>query len=75
VESILRICSKRAKIHSCFEGHSSKDRAFADTGIDSAREIREYYVPDFSNWKNHDSYSAALDRPVRDLKPNDGSRS
>ena len=25
----------------------------ADTGIDSAREIREYYVPDFSRWKDH----------------------
>ena len=27
----------------------------ADTGKDSAREIREYFIPDFSNWKNHDS--------------------
>ena len=40
----------------------------ADTGIDSAREIREYYVPDFSNWKDHDSYAQAFDRLVRDLK-------
>jgi uncharacterized protein YjbI with pentapeptide repeats len=40
----------------------------ADTGIDSAREIREYYLPDFSNWKDHDSYSAAFERLVRDLK-------
>ena len=24
----------------------------ADIGIDSAREIREYFVPDFSNWKD-----------------------
>jgi hypothetical protein len=40
----------------------------ADTGIDSAREIREYYVPDFSEWKNRGSYSAALERLVRDLK-------
>ncbi len=23
----------------------------ADRGIDSAREIREYFIPDFSNWK------------------------
>jgi hypothetical protein len=22
----------------------------ADTGKDSAREIREYYIPDFSDW-------------------------
>jgi hypothetical protein len=40
----------------------------ADTGIDSAREIREYFVPDFSNWKEHDSYQQVFDRLVRDLK-------
>jgi hypothetical protein len=40
----------------------------ADTGIDSAREIREYFIPDFSNWKDHDSYQAAFGRLLRDLK-------
>jgi hypothetical protein len=40
----------------------------ADTGKDSAREIREYYIPDFSNWKDHDSYQKAFDRLMRDLK-------
>jgi uncharacterized protein YjbI with pentapeptide repeats len=40
----------------------------ADRGIDSAREIREYFIPDFSNWKDHDSYQAAFQRLVRDLK-------
>jgi hypothetical protein len=39
-----------------------------DTGIDSAREIREYFIPDFSNWKHHDSYQKAFDRLLRDLK-------
>jgi uncharacterized protein YjbI with pentapeptide repeats len=43
----------------------------ADTGKDSAREIREYFVPDFSNWKNHDSYLEALQRLVADLKSQD----
>jgi hypothetical protein len=44
-------------------------RAFdADTGKDSAREIREYFIPDFSNWKDHDSYQAAFQRLLRDLK-------
>jgi hypothetical protein len=42
----------------------------ADTGIDSAREIREYHIPDFSDWKDHDSYAAAFERLVRDLKAN-----
>lgn len=40
----------------------------ADTGIDTAREIREYFVPDFSNWKDQDSYSEAFEKLVRDLK-------
>ena len=42
----------------------------ADTGKDSAREIREYYIPDFTSWKaNHDSYLKEFERLVRDLKP------
>jgi uncharacterized protein YjbI with pentapeptide repeats len=40
----------------------------ADTGKDSAREIREYYIPDFSNWKNHDSYQKVFARLIADLK-------
>jgi hypothetical protein len=40
----------------------------ADIGIDSAREIREYFIPDFSDWKDHDSYSKAFERLLRDLK-------
>ena len=43
----------------CFDG---------DAGKDSAREIREYFVPDFSNWKDHDSYETAFQRLVSDLK-------
>ena len=43
----------------------------ADRGIDGAREIREYFVPDFSNWKDHDSYQKAFERLVRDLKAED----
>ena len=45
----------------------------ADTGNDSAREIREYFIPDFSNWKNHDSSKAAFDRLIRDLAAKDSS--
>ena len=39
-----------------------------DRGIDSASEIREYFIPVFSNWKDHDSYQKAFDRLLRDLK-------
>lgn len=40
----------------------------ADAGKDSAREIREYYIPDFSNWKDHDSYQREFEKLLRDLK-------
>ncbi|HEY5173947.1 MAG TPA: toll/interleukin-1 receptor domain-containing protein [Terriglobales bacterium] len=44
----------------------------ADIGMDSAREIREYFIPDFSNWRDHDSYQAAFQRLVKDLKAGAG---
>jgi uncharacterized protein YjbI with pentapeptide repeats len=40
----------------------------ADTGKDSAREIREYFIPDFSQWTSHGPYQQALARLLRDLK-------
>jgi TIR domain len=46
----------------CFDG---------DTGKDSAREIREYFILDFANWKEHDSYQKGFDRLLRDLKSPD----
>jgi hypothetical protein len=44
----------------------------SDIGKDSAREIREFHIPDFSNWKGHDAYKLAFDRLLDDLhgKPN-----
>jgi hypothetical protein len=40
----------------------------ADSGKDSAREIREYFIPDFSQWKDHDAYRHAFERLLTDLK-------
>lgn len=40
----------------------------ADRGKDSAREIREYYIPDFTKWKDHDQYHKEFKKLVRDLK-------
>ena len=40
----------------------------ADIGKDMAREVREYFVPDFSNWKDHDSFESAYKRLLNDLK-------
>jgi uncharacterized protein YjbI with pentapeptide repeats len=43
----------------CFNG---------DIGKDSAREVREYFIPDFSQWKSHEPYQHAFERLLRDLK-------
>jgi len=40
----------------------------ADTGKDMGREIREYFIPDFSNWKDHDAFEQGFARVLRDLK-------
>jgi TIR domain len=40
----------------------------ADTAKDLATEIREYYIPDFTAWKDHDAFEAAIARLLRDLK-------
>ena len=39
-----------------------------DTGKDLAVEIREYYIPDLSNWKDHDSFEAEFGKLLRDLQ-------
>ncbi len=44
----------------------------ADTGKDLAVEVREYHIPDFSNWENHAAYQPAFDRLLRDLKAEEG---
>lgn len=40
----------------------------SDIGQDLAREIRRYYVRDFSNCRNHDLYQAEFEKLLRDLK-------
>jgi uncharacterized protein YjbI with pentapeptide repeats len=47
----------------------------ADTGKDLAREIREYFIPDFSNWRDPASYRLAFERLLRDLKAGDNAGS
>ena len=46
----------------------------ADVGDDSAGEVREYFIPDFSDWKHHDSYQKAFDRLLRHLKAEERAR-
>src|SRR6185295_13444705 len=43
----------------CFDADNSKDLAV---------ELREYYIPDFSNWKDHDSFEKEFAKLLRDLK-------
>ena len=40
----------------------------ADTGKDLAVELREYYIPDFQNWKDHDAFEESFKRLLGDLK-------
>jgi len=40
----------------------------AETGKDLAVEIREYYIPDFQHWKDHDAFEKAFQRLLGDLK-------
>jgi hypothetical protein len=40
----------------------------ADHGKDLAVEVREYFIPDFTNWKDQDAFEAAFERLLRDLK-------
>lgn len=40
----------------------------ADSGKDLGVELREYFIPDFSDWKDHDAFETAFNRLLRDLK-------
>ena len=46
----------------------------ADTGKDLAVEVREYFIPDFSNWKNHDAFESAFARLKKDLEAESSRR-
>jgi hypothetical protein len=47
----------------------------SETGKDLAVEVREYFIPDFSKWKNHDDFEAAFKRLMRDLRAEEGKYS
>jgi TIR domain/Restriction endonuclease len=40
----------------------------SDVEKNLAKEIREYYIPDFSAWKSHDAYQEEFAKLLRDLK-------
>lgn len=38
------------------------------SGRDLAEEVRQYFIPDFSNWKDHDQFEVAFSRLLKDLR-------
>jgi len=51
-----------------FEAIQDWEAFDADIGKDMAVEVREYVIPDFSAWQEHDAYRQAFERLVRNLK-------
>ena len=43
----------------CFDSDHAKDLAV---------EVREYFIPDFSNWRENDAFEASFDKLLHDLK-------
>lgn len=47
---------------------------FAVIGIDIAKIVREYFIPDLSDWKtNHDTYQQSFEKVVASLKSADAA--
>jgi len=40
----------------------------SDWGKDLAVEVRDYFIPDFSNWKNYDSFEHSFAKLLKDLR-------
>jgi hypothetical protein len=47
----------------------------SDIGKDLAVAVREYYIPDFSDWKNHDSFEKGFARLLQDLRDEEARQS
>jgi uncharacterized protein YjbI with pentapeptide repeats len=45
----------------------------ATSGEDLADEVRGYFIPDFSNWKDHDAFESAFDKLLKALRAAEGS--
>jgi TIR domain/Pentapeptide repeats (8 copies) len=56
-----------------YEALSEWSSFYSDLAEDVAEEIREYFIPDFSNWKDHDAFEAAFAKLLRDLKAEDSA--
>ena len=47
---------------------SEKEEGDSDFGKDLAKDIREYYLLNFENWKDHDEYKSNFSKLVAGLK-------
>lgn len=43
----------------------------ADSGRDMARELREYFIPDFSGWRDDEAFEREVDRLIKALVVNE----
>jgi len=57
-----------------FETLRDRESFDADSGKDLAVELREYFVPDFSNWQEHDQFEVAFSRLLQDLRAEEGAK-
>jgi hypothetical protein len=57
-----------------FEGIREWSCPDPDTSKDTPREIREYFIPDFSNWKDERRYEVALQRLLGGLNADGDAR-
>lgn len=56
----IRVCDMETlKRWSCFD---------SDSGRDIAEEVREYFIPDFSNWQDSEKFERELKKLCRDLR-------
>jgi hypothetical protein len=44
------------------------------SGRDLAEEVRQYFIPDFSNWKDHDQFEVAFSRLLKDLRADERAK-
>ena len=54
-----------------FDAISDWELFDADEGKDLAKEIREYFIPDFSKWQNNDQFEKAFQKLLFDMQAND----
>ena len=45
-----------------------------ESGKYLADELGEYFIPDFSHWKEHDPFEAAFARLLKDLRADEKAR-